>query len=128
MKTIKLLTFLILVSLQAGATGYAHNMFVAHKKLQAGKESVQPSEKFVAKKAKPSKLVKYRAATVKPVAAAYSTDLTKEFEKVTLNEKILEAGPSLFTSEEASSAGDSIVTKLIAFVKSTIYAFLGLPN
>lgn len=128
MKTIKLLTLLILFSLQAGATGYAHNMFVAHKKLQAGKECIQPSERIVAKKAKHSKLIKYRAASVKPVAAAYSTDLAKEFEKVTLNERVLEAGPSFFTGEEDSNAGDSIVTKLIAFVKSTIYAFIGLPG
>ncbi|MCE7068253.1 hypothetical protein [Dyadobacter sp. CY326] len=130
MKTIKIFTLLVLLSLQAGATGYSHNMFVAHKKLQAGKECIQPSERIVAKKAaKHSKMIKYRAASVKPVAAAYSTDFANEFEKVTLNERIREATPSsFFSNEDDSDAGESIVTKLIAFVRCTIYTFIGLPS
>jgi hypothetical protein len=70
MKTIKLLILLALFSLQAGATGYSHNMFVAHKKLQVGKEC--PSEKIIAKKAKVSKQVKYSVET-KHTARFFST-------------------------------------------------------
>ncbi|GAB3180984.1 hypothetical protein [Telluribacter humicola] len=38
MKTLKLLTVLLLISLQVSATGYSHNMFVAQKMLKAKKE------------------------------------------------------------------------------------------
>jgi hypothetical protein len=104
-------------------------MFVAHKKLQAGKECTQPSEKFVAKKAKPSKVAKFRVATVKPVALL-EADFANESEAMTLNARILEAGPAtaFFTREEESSSDDSIVTKLVAFVRCTIYTFIGLPS
>jgi len=128
MKTIKIFTFLVLFSLQAGATGYAHNMFVAHKKLQAGKEYTQPSEKIIAKKAKPSKVVKHRVEALKPVASIES-QFTRNSENKTLNERILEAGPSsFFTITENNEGGDSVVTRLVAFVRCTIYAFIGLPS
>jgi hypothetical protein len=52
MKTIKLFILLLMISLQASATGYVHNMFVAHRKLQSGKECV--TEKAIAKKVKPA--------------------------------------------------------------------------
>ncbi|MCF0062159.1 hypothetical protein MUK70_23240 [Dyadobacter chenwenxiniae] len=127
MKTIKILTLLVLFSLQAGATGYSHNMFVAHKKLQAGKECTQPSERIVAKKARPSKVVKHHAS-VKRVTA-FTAQFSSNTEPMTLNERILEAGPSsFFTNEEDNGSDDSIVTKLIAFVRCTIYAFIGLPS
>lgn len=127
MKTLKIVTLLVLFSLQAGATGYSHNMFVAHKKLQAGKECVQPSERIVAKKAKPANVVKHHAS-VKRVTAI-TAQFTSNSEPMTLNERILQAGPSsFFSSEQNSDADDSIVTKLISFVRCTIYAFIGLPN
>ena len=127
MKTIKIFTLLVLFSLQAGATGYSHNMFVAHKKLQAGKECTQPSERIIAKKAKPSKMVKHHAS-VKRVTA-FTAQFTSNSEAMTLNERILEAGPSsFFSSEEDSDSDDSIVTKLISFVRCTIYTFIGLPS
>ncbi|MCF2489529.1 hypothetical protein [Dyadobacter sp. CY347] len=127
MKTLKIFTLLVLFSLQAGATGYSHNMFVAHKKLQAGKECTQPSERIVEKKAKPAKLVKHHAS-VKRVTAI-TAQFSSNTQKMTLNERILEAGPSsFFTNEEESDSGDSIVTKLVAFVRFTIYTFIGLPS
>ena len=126
MKTLKIITLLVLFSLQAGATGYSHNMFVAHKKLQAGKECIQPSERMVAKKAKPSKVVKH--ASVKRVTA-FTAQFASNTEAMTLNERILEAGPSsFFTNEEDSDSDDSIVTKLVSFVRCTIHAFIGLPS
>lgn len=101
-------------------------MFVAHKKLQAGKECTQPSERIIAKKARPSKVVKH--ASIKRVTA-FTAQFSSNTEKMTLNERILEAGPSsFFTSEEDSISDDSIVTKLIAFVRCTIYTFIGLPS
>jgi len=127
MKTFKILTLLVLFSLKAGATGYSHNMFVAHKKLQAGKECTQPSERIVAKKAKPSPAVKHHAS-VKRVTA-FTAQFASNTEATTLNERILEAGPSsFFSNEENSDSDDSIVTKLISFVRCTIYAFIGLPS
>ncbi|WP_031529411.1 hypothetical protein [Dyadobacter crusticola] len=124
MKTIKLLLiFLVLFSFRAGATGYVHNMFVAHKKLQAGKEVV--IEKAVVKKHKSI------ARTTKPAvqaksAALFNTSLAGSNASVTLNERILEEGPSsFFKNEKSENADDSIVTKIIGAFRCMVYAFVG---
>ena len=79
------------------------------------------------KKRKPAKMVKHHAS-VKRVTAI-TAQFTSNSEPMTLNERILEAGPSsFFSSEQNSDADDSIVTKLISFVRCTIYAFIGLPS
>ena len=128
MKTLKLLILLALFSLQAGATGYSHNMFVAHKKLQVGKEC--PSEKIIAKKAKVSKQVKYSVETKHAATIFFNTRFTDKMpEKITLNERILEEGPaSFFESEQDSSSDDSVVTKLVSVVRCVVYAFIGSPK
>jgi hypothetical protein len=123
MKKIKLLILILtLFSFHAGATGYTHNMFVAHKKLQAGKESA--FEKMTAKKVKP--LVKFS----KPVAHVKETSVlvdTKQLsDAITLNERVLKAGPaSFFENDQESESDESMVTKLVAAVRCVIYTFIG---
>jgi hypothetical protein len=126
MKTIKLLTLLILFSLQAGATGYSHNMFVAHKKLQAGKECNLVREKaVVTRKSTPAKVqVKVSAK----VEGSISRQISDKFSKaVTLNQRIVEQGPSaLFMSDdEEEEVGTTIVSRLVGLVKGMITAFIG---
>jgi len=130
MKIIKLITLLILFSLQAGATGYSHNMFVAHKKLQAGKECKTLNEQVTAKKTGSVKA----QVKVSPSARPQSDDsFTRQFANklsgmVTLNQRVLEQGPaSFFETEEddEQEAGESVVSKLAVTVKSLVFAFIG---
>ncbi|TLU99998.1 hypothetical protein [Dyadobacter luticola] len=124
MKTLKLLILtLTLFSYQAGATGYAHNMFVAHRKLQTGKETV--TEKVVVKKAKT--VVKAKATVQVKQAAFVNVDLTNQAPATsTLNERVLEEGPmSFFDSEKSDDGDESMVTKLVSMVRCVIYTFLG---
>ncbi len=131
MKTIKLFIVLVLFSLQASATGYSHNMFVAHKKLQAGKEFRSVKE-HVSKHA-PAKTVINKSAVIQLTgesAISYTKDLaTKMGRMVTLNERILEEAPaSLFENEENCERNNSIATKLAGLIKEVIYAFIGSPS
>ncbi|GGN14811.1 hypothetical protein GCM10010967_59140 [Dyadobacter beijingensis] len=122
MKTLRIFIVLILISLQASATGYVHNMFVAHRKLQSGKECV--TEKAVARKAKPA------LKAVKAPVQAKHAGLIKNTSAgtpsiVTLNARILEEGPAaLFESEENESSEDSMVSKLVGVVRCVIYTFI----
>ena len=122
MKIIKLFTLFVLFSLQAGATGYSHNMFVAHKKLQAGKENRIAIDQALNKKAAKAKIT----ATRKP-----EVSFTQEFAKklsgmVTLNQRIVEEGPSsFFSTEEEKESNNSIVSKLASVMKGLVYAFIG---
>jgi hypothetical protein len=125
MKTIKIFILLVLFSLQAGASGYSHNMFVAHKKLQLGKECIRPNERIIARKAKASKVhIKLPAAVVKHQITESSFSSVSD--QITLNDRILEAGPvSFFTQDENENYDDSFVTRLVALVRSTVYTFIG---
>ncbi|QRR02814.1 hypothetical protein [Dyadobacter sandarakinus] len=117
MKTVKLFIIFLLFSLHAGATGYSHNMFVAHKKLQG---VYAPAEKPAVKKA--------RTWKVKPqnqVSAGQNKVISKA---TTLNERVLEEGPESFFNKEAAAETDkTIVTKLVEMVKCVVYAFVGYP-
>lgn len=96
-------------------------MFVAHKKLQAGKEAV--SERVAGKKAKP-------AAQVKQISFI-KAQLTKQASETsaTLNERVLEEGPmSFFDSESNEESDESIVSKLVSIVRYVVYAFIGAPQ
>jgi hypothetical protein len=118
MKTLKVVLILILFSIQAGATGYSHNMFVAHKKLQAGKEVVQ--EKVAAKKVKTLKPAAKANVQVKQVQVLSDSEIT-------LNERILEEGPAaLFESDKTENEDQSIVSSLIGAFRSMIYTFIGV--
>ncbi|HEV7379225.1 MAG TPA: hypothetical protein VGN64_05485 [Dyadobacter sp.] len=125
MRTIKLFTLLILFSLQAGATGYSHNMFVAHKKLQAGKEKTSVSEQTEA-----SKPEKFATRVKVAVKAKPEVSLTQHISKklsgvVTLNQRIVEQGPSsLFTSDDEEETQSSVVSKLVGLVKTAVFTFL----
>lgn len=123
MKTLRILILLIIISLQASATGYVHNMFVAHRKLQSGKECV--TEKTVAKKVKPALKAKApvqvrHAGVIKNTSASIPGS-----EIVTLNARILEEGPAaFFEGESEESEGESMVTKLVSAVRCVIYTFI----
>lgn len=125
MKTIKLFTLLILFSLQAGATGFSHNMFVAHKKLQAGKEKNVVCEQVQANK--PEKAVVNTKVAVK---AKKEVSFTQQISNklsgmVTLNQRVVEQGPSsFFTSDEEEETQSSLVSKLIGLVKVAVFSFL----
>lgn len=122
MKIIKLFTLFVLFSLQAGATGYSHNMFVAHKKLQAGKENRIAIDQALNKKVAKIKVAAPRQPEV---------SITQEFAKklsgmVTLNQRIVEEGPaSFFSKEEEKESDNSIVSKLASVMKGLVYAFIG---
>ncbi|MCF2445771.1 hypothetical protein L0657_17555 [Dyadobacter sp. CY345] len=128
MKTIKLLIVLVLFSLQASATGYSHNMFVAHKKLQAGKEFRAVKEHI--SRQSPAKTVVHKTTVIQQSglsAISYTKDLaTKMSHMVTLNERILEEAPvSFFEKEETVEINNSIASRLAGFIKDVLYACLG---
>jgi hypothetical protein len=122
MKTLRILILLIIISLQASATGYVHNMFVAHRKLQSGKECV--TERAVAKKGKPA--LKAKAVHVRHAGVIKNTSAAiPGSEIMTLNARILEEGPAaFFESESEESEGESMVTKLVSAVRCVIYTFI----
>jgi len=126
MKTIKLLTLLVLFSLQAGATGYSHNMFVAHKKLQAGKERVVKDHAAITCDANP---IKVQVKVSSKVEGSITKQISDKFSKaVTLNQRIVEQGPSsLFVSddEEEEAGSTTIVSRLVGLVKGMVFAFIG---
>ena len=118
MKTLRILLILILFSIQAGATGYSHNMFVAHKKLQAGKEVVQ--EKVAVKKVKT-----HPKHTAKVNVQVNKTDISSSSD-ITLNKRILEEGPAAFFEADKNESTDrSVVSTLIHAFQSIIYTFIG---
>lgn len=121
MKIIKILTVLVLLSLQAGATGYSHNMFVAHKKLQSGKERVMTREQAVKKVA----VVKATASTA-TAQLSLADHISAKFSSVaTLNQRILEEGPaSLFNDDNEEESSDTIVTKLVGVVKGMVVSLI----
>jgi hypothetical protein len=109
MKTLRILILLIIISLQASATGYVHNMFVAHRKLQSGKECV--TERAVAKKGKPA--LKAKAVHVRHAGVIKNTSAA-----------IPEGPAAFFESESEESEGESMVTKLVSAVRCVIYTFI----
>lgn len=128
MKIIQLLTLFVLLSLQVGATGYSHNMFVAHKKLQAGKERTSVCDQPAVKKTIPAK-VQATISAVNKSGESLSQQISDQFSKaVTLNQRIVEQGPSsLFVPnhEEEEEVGSSLVSDLVNFVKGAVFAFIG---
>ncbi|MGG7666253.1 hypothetical protein [Dyadobacter sp. BHUBP1] len=123
MKTLRILILLTIISLQASATGYVHNMFVAHRKLQSGKECV--TEKAIVRKAKPALKAKApvqmkHAGLIKNTSASAPAS-----QIITLNARILEEGPAaLFENEPEENEGESMVSKLVGAVKCVIFTFI----
>ena len=123
MKTLRILILLTIISLQASATGYVHNMFVAHRKLQSGKECV--TEKTVARKGKP--VLKAKAPVqVKHAGLIRNTSAAAPASEImTLSARILEEGPAtFFESETEESEGESMLTKLVSAVRCVIFTFI----
>lgn len=113
------------MSLQAGATGYVHNMFVAHRKLQSGKECV--NEKVAARKVKPAVKVMKTPVQVKHAGVVKNARINMSGpDIVTLNARILEEGPAaFFESEPSEESGDeSVVAKLVSVVRCVVYTFI----
>lgn len=123
MKTLRILILLTIISLQASATGYVHNMFVAHRKLQSGKECV--TEKAIARKAKPALKAK-APVQVKHAGVIKNTSASAPGSQImTLNARILEAGPAaFFENESEENEGESMVSKLVGAVKCVIFTFI----
>lgn len=127
MKIIRILTLLIFISLHAGATGYSHNMFVAHKKLQSGKECRVTNVQTAVKKAGSTKV----HGKVSSQSRQPETSITKQFANklsgmVILNQRVVEEGPaSFFQTEDENEGRDSIVIKLVSVVKGLVYTFVG---
>jgi hypothetical protein len=124
MKTIKLFILLLMISLQASATGYVHNMFVAHRKLQSGKECV--TEKAIAKKVKPAMKAVKMPVQVKHAGIIKNTSASMPAsDLVTLNARILEEGPAAFFESETEESNDeSMVSKLVSAVRCVIFTFI----
>ncbi len=126
MKIIKLLTLFILVSLQVGATGYSHNMFVAHKKLQAGKDRTTVGERQAAQK---PVAVKVQPTISAKIEKSLSQQISDKFSKaVTLNQLTVEQGPStLFVpgNEDEEEGSPSLITDFIKLLKGAVFAFIG---
>jgi hypothetical protein len=121
MKTLRILILLIIISLQASATGYVHNMFVAHRKLQSGKECV--TEKAIARKAKPT--LKAKAPVQVKHAGVVKNTSASASQTMTLNARILEQGPAaFFESESEENEGESMVSKLVGAVRCVIFTFI----
>lgn len=121
MKTLRILILLTIISLQASATGYVHNMFVAHRKLQSGKECV--TEKAIARKAKP--VLKAKAPVQVKQAGVIKNTSMPAAEIMTLNARILEEGPAAFFENESDeNEGESMVTKLVSAVRCVIFTFI----
>jgi hypothetical protein len=123
MKTLKVLFFLLIVGVQANATGYAHNMFVAHQKLRTGKECVV---KVKSSTRKPQ----FQESNLRkgPVMILSQSPVQQIAEKVTaiatLNERILDESPKfLFANDQEKESEESLVAMLIGMVKSTLCAF-----
>jgi len=127
MKIIKLITLLVLFSLHAGATGYSHNMFVAHKKLQAGKESKALTEQTISKKAISTKVqIKATPSAGGQAESSFTRQVANKLSgMVTLNQRVLEQGPSsFFQAEDDQENEDTIAGKLAVTVKGLVYAFV----
>ncbi|GLU51093.1 hypothetical protein Dfri01_05540 [Dyadobacter frigoris] len=105
-------------------------MFVAHKKLQAGKEYHEVKERVA--KQTPAKTVVNKTVIIQSgqSAISYTKNLAaKVSNMVTLNERILEEGPvSFFETEEHEEINNSIATKLAGLIKQVIYAVVGSPS
>ncbi len=127
MKTLKLLLILFLFSLRANATGYAHNMFVAHQKLKTGKEAHVVKTKPAPKQAVRAKVETFRAVSLKENKSAVQHIASSVCDMATLNDRILYEGPYfLFEKENNSKETDeSIVSKLVGVVKAMVLTFAG---
>ena len=124
MKTLKLLFILVLFSIQANASGYAHNMFVAHKKLKTGKESHCVKLKVSVKKANHLKADVRKATVNTDTQSAVLHIATRVSDMATLKERIVEEGPyNLFQNEAEKESDDSLVAKLVGVVKNMVYVF-----
>jgi len=96
-------------------------MFVAHKKLQAGKENRIANDQALNKKA-----AKVKVAVSRQPEVSFTQEFAKKLSGVvTLNQRIVEEGPSsLFSAEEEKENDNSIVSKLASAMKGLVYAFI----
>ncbi len=121
MKVLKTILFLLILSLQANASGYTHNMFVAHKKLQTFTEPQVVSVKQV------KQIVKIQTKEMqanKSIPEQLSEQLVGFY---TLNQRILqESRISFFSSEEERYGGNTIVGSFINSLQKMVFLFLGI--
>jgi hypothetical protein len=119
MKAIKLFTLFILFSLQARATGYSHNMFVAHKKLQAVREKCVSTEHVNNKSEKP-------AMHLKSVGRSFKQQVSHKLSGVvTLNQgTVNRESATFFISDKQEDTQNSLVAKFVGLVKVMMFSFL----
>jgi hypothetical protein len=122
MKIFKILFVLILGSLQVQATGYAHNMFVAQKKLNTKKEvTVEKSADTHLLKSKKEdvKTNKQVTTSINSIDSHWANALslhTATFDK--------SAVFSMNEQSEGNSLRISMASKVALFLKKSIYSFL----
>lgn len=128
MKTLRIILVLLIVAAQANATGFAHNMFVAQKKLQAGKEvQMVKTKATVTRKVCVEKVGTKHATVKKSNESAVQQFASKVSNMVTLNERILAENPMSFfavVEEEEKEASVSFVSKMAGFVKASLFAIV----
>jgi hypothetical protein len=122
MKIFKILFVLFLGSLQAQATGYAHNMFVAQKKLNTKKEAVvekSPEAHLPKSKQEDVKMKKQIASPTYIVGGQLADGFS-------LNPATFDENAIFSTDAQAESKSllTSTATKVVLFLKNSIYAFL----
>lgn len=122
MKVFKILFVLFLFSLQANATGYAHNMFVAQKKLNNKKEA------FVDKPAV-SQLAKPKQEQVKAqkqLASPINTISLQLTDVLSAHSPTFEQSAVVLLDEKkcCNSLSTSMVSRVASFLKDSIYAFI----
>jgi hypothetical protein len=125
MRTIYTLLFLFIISIQANASGYTHNMFVAHKKLQTVTVVQALSDNLSDEVTVESKLT----LKVQPELSIADkiTDQMAGFS--TLNQRILnESRITFFDSEEEESTGNTLIGVFVNSLQKMIKTFLGIRS
>ncbi len=121
MKIFKSILFLLFISFQADASGYTHNMFVAHKKMQAVSETLTESVKPLEEETKDKTQMNPNTISI----AEQLSDQLAGFS--TLNQRILnESRISFFDSEEEESTGNTIIGALINSLQKMVFMLLGI--
>lgn len=124
MRTLKLLILLLAFSIHANASGYAHNMFVAHKKLKEGKEAHWAKITPALRQITSGKAEITKVSVISEGKAAVQNLAAKMSDMVTLNERIVAEAPYyVFRNEDDKESDDSIITRLVGVVKNMVYSF-----
>ncbi|WP_025765171.1 hypothetical protein [Dyadobacter tibetensis] len=126
-----LLSFLLIltISVQAQASGYAHNMFVAHKKLQTKKEAPKVMDKYPKEH---TSVVRTQKISLSNQAQFSNADQAEDRKAIfsSLNPGMLhESRLNIFEIEEdddSKSATKTIISALVEGVKRMVMAIFSI--